>query len=88
MLITTIVSTVTAISGFVYGVRKDKKDLVSKSLSNLEYQITVYEKIIDSLRDEVMYLVKKVEQQEQIIISLQEKIDNISNRRRLTKSLE
>lgn len=77
-IVTTIVSIATGISAFIYGVRKDKKDLVSQSLKNLEYQITVYEKIIDSLRNEVANLVKKIDEQEKIIIELERKIDILS----------
>ena len=81
-IITIMISTATAISGFIYGVRKDKKDLVSKSLANLEYQITVYEKIIDSLRQEVQNLVKKIDEQEMIIIELEKKINILSAQRK------
>lgn len=85
LLISTIISALTGIGGFIYGVQKDKKDLVSKSLTNLEYQITVYEKIIDSLREEILTLVKKVDEQEKIIIELQQKIDTIKTRTKKTE---
>lgn len=78
-IVTTIVSIATGISAFIYGVRKDKKDLVSQSLKNLEYQITVYEKIIDSLRNEVANLVKKIDEQEITIMELERKIDMLTN---------
>jgi peptidoglycan hydrolase CwlO-like protein len=75
MLITTIVSTLTAISGFWYGWQKNKKDLVSNSLNNIQVQIQIYQEIISSLREEINILIKKIEEQEKIIHSLEQKID-------------
>lgn len=80
MLITTIVSTVTAISGFYYGWQKDKKDIVSQSLSNIQIQITIYQEIISGLRGEIEILIAKVNEQEKIIQSLEDKIDSLKPR--------
>ena len=77
MIITTVVSTLTAISGFWYGWQKDKKDLVSTSLNNIQLQITIYEEIIAGLRNEVERLVKKIDDQDKIIQSLEVKIDSL-----------
>ena len=80
MLLTTIISSATAISGFVYGWQKNKKDLVSQSLNNLQQQITIYQDVISSLRNEVEYLISKVNDQEKIILSLEKKIDSMKPR--------
>lgn len=75
MLLTTIISSATAVSGFIYGWQKNKKDLISQSLNNLQQQITIYQDVISSLRNEVEHLVAKVNEQEKIILSLEKKID-------------
>ena len=85
MLITTIVSTLTAISGFWYGFQKNKKDLVSQSLLNMQTQITIYQNIIDNLRGEIEQLIAKVNEQEVIIHSLETKIDSLQPKTKLNK---
>lgn len=75
MLITTIVSAITGIGGFIWGIRKDKEDLMSKSLNNLQIQMTIYEQIIENLRGEIILLVGKVENQQKIIKDLEDKIE-------------
>lgn len=75
MLITTIVSAITGIGGFIWGIRKDKEDLMSKSLNNLQIQMTIYEQIIENLRSEIILLVGKVETQQKVIKELEEKIE-------------
>lgn len=77
MLLTTLVSTVTAVSGFIYGFQKNKKDLISQSLNNLQQQITIYQDVISSLRGEIEHLISKVNEQEKIIQSLEKKIDGL-----------
>lgn len=77
MLLTTLVSTVTAVSGFIYGFQKNKKDLISQSLNNLQQQITIYQDVISSLRGEIEHLISKVSEQEKIIHSLEKKIDGL-----------
>lgn len=75
MLITTIISSITGLGGFIYGIKKDKQDLITKSLSNLQIQLTIYESIIENLRSEVTILVEKVESQQKIIKLLETKIE-------------
>lgn len=75
MLITTIASAITGIGGFIWGLRKDKEDLMSKSLNNLQIQMTIYEQIIENLRGEIILLVGKVENQQKIIKDLEDKIE-------------
>jgi len=87
MLITTIVSTVTAVSGFVYGWQKNKKDLISQSLNNLQQQITIYQDVISSLRSEIEHLISKVNEQEKTIFSLEKKIDGLKPKMKI-KSTE
>lgn len=76
MLITTIVGTITGIGGFIWGIKKDKVDLVSKSLSNLQLQMTIYESIIENLRSEISILVGKIESQQKVIQDLEHKIED------------
>lgn len=87
MLLTTIISSITAISGFVYGHQKNKKDLISQSLNNLQQQITIYQDVISSLRGEIEHLISKVNEQEKIIHSLEKKIDSLKPKAK-TKSIE
>lgn len=77
MIITTILSTLTAVGGFIYGVKKDKQDLVSKSLNNIALQISIYESIISGLRQEIKILTEKIEDQQQVIIHLETRMDEI-----------
>lgn len=75
IIISTAVAAITGIGGFIWGMTKDKADLVSKSLMNLQQQITVYEGIINSLRSEINQLVEKVESQQKVIKHLEEKME-------------
>lgn len=80
MLLTTLISSATALSGFIYGFQKNKKDLISQSLNNLQQQITIYQDVISSLRSEIEHLISKVNEQEKIIQSLEHKIDSLKPR--------
>jgi len=75
MLITTIISAITGLGGFIYGIKKDKQDIISRSLSNLQQHLTIYETLIENLRGEVIILVEKVESQQKIIKDLEIKIE-------------
>lgn len=75
IIISTSIAAITGIGGFIWGIQKDKADLVSKSLNNLQLQITIYEGIIESLRNEINKLVDKVETQQKTIKHLEAKIE-------------
>lgn len=75
LLITTIVGAITGIGGFIWGIQKDKADLVSKSLTNIQMQMTIYESIIENLRSEIIILVEKVESQQKVISHLEHRIE-------------
>jgi len=75
MLITTIISAITGLGGFIYGIKKDKQDIISRSLSNLQQHLTIYETLIENLRGEVIILVEKVESQQKVIKDLEIKIE-------------
>jgi len=77
MLLTTIVSAITGLGGFIYGIKKDKQDLVTKSFNNILLQIQVYEEIIEGLRTEIQTLTRKVEEQQQIIKDLETKVSEM-----------
>ncbi len=77
MLITTIVSAITGLGGFIYGIKKDKQDLVTKSFNNILLQIQVYEEIIGGLRTEIQTLTRRVEEQQQIIKQLEAQVQKM-----------
>ena len=77
MLITTIVSAITGLGGFIYGIKKDKQDLVTKSFNNILLQIQVYEEIIGGLRTEIQTLTKRVEEQQMIIKQLETQVQKM-----------
>jgi predicted RNase H-like nuclease (RuvC/YqgF family) len=75
MIVTTVVSTLTAVGGFYYGIKKDKQDLVSKSLNNIALQISIYESIISGLRTEIKLLTEKIEDQQKTICQLESRVE-------------
>ena len=77
MLITTIVSAITGLGGFIWGIKKDKHDLVTKSFNNILLQIQVYEEIIGGLRTEIQTLTRKVEEQQEIIRQLEAQVNKM-----------
>jgi len=77
MLITTIVSAITGLGGFIYGIKKDKQDLVTKSFNNILLQIQVYEEIIGGLRSEIQTLTRRVEEQQEIIKHLESQVQKM-----------
>jgi hypothetical protein len=75
-IITTIISSITGIGGFIWGIRKDKVDLVSTSFKNILLQIQVYEQIIDGLRSEIKILTEKIDEQQKVIRHLESRIED------------
>jgi hypothetical protein len=65
--------------------KKDKADLVSKSLLNIQAQIAIYETIIDKLRDEIGILITKVEEQQQTIQHLEKQVTDMVNKKSRAK---
>jgi flagellar biosynthesis chaperone FliJ len=65
--------------------KKDKADLVSKSLLNIQSQIAIYETIIDKLRDEIGILITKVEEQQQTIQHLEKQVTDMVNKKSRAK---
>jgi len=85
MFLTTIISSGTALFGFWYGVKKDKADLVSKSLTNIQSQIMIYQQIIDNLRGEVETLIIKIEDQQKTIQELESMVGNMVKKKTRAK---
>lgn len=85
MFLTTIISSATALFGFWYGVKKDKADLVSKSLNNIQSQIMIYQQIIDNLRDEIELLIVKIEDQQKTIHELELMVGDMVRKRTKAK---
>lgn len=85
MFLTTIISSATALFGFWYGVKKDKADLVSKSLTNIQSQIMIYQSIIDNLREEIELLIIKIEAQQKTIQELETMVGDMVKKRTKAK---
>lgn len=77
VVIGSVISIVTGVSGFMYGIRKQSKDLTKASLDNILTQITIYETIIEDLRSEITILITKIDEQEKIIKHLEERLDQM-----------
>lgn len=75
ILIGTIISSITGIGGFIFGLKKQRQDLVSGSLDNIQKQFLIYEQIIENLRGEIGILIQKVESQQKIIQELEHKVE-------------
>lgn len=63
-----IIPGVTGFLTFLLGQQRGKKEVESITLSNLEKAITIYQHIIDDMRDEIGNLNRKVDE-------LQDKVD-------------
>lgn len=77
VVIGSVISIMTGISGFYYGLRKQSKDLTKSSLDNILVQITIYEKIIEDLRSEITILIHKIDEQEKVIKHLEDRLDQM-----------
>lgn len=77
MIIGSGISVLTGISGFYWGLRKNKVEVENSTLQNIHTHITIYEKIIDDLRDEIIILVQKIDEQRTKIIELENKLEDI-----------
>jgi hypothetical protein len=75
--VTGLISALTALSGFYYGNRKNKLDVEAQILTNIQTQVGIYETLIDNLRDEIIILIQKVEDQKKTITDLEHKIEHI-----------
>lgn len=65
-----IIPGVTGFLTFLLGQQRGKKEVESITLSNLEKAITIYQHIIDDMRDEIGNLNRKVDE-------LQDKVDTL-----------
>jgi len=77
VMITTVLSIATGLSGFYWGIKKNSADLQNTALTNIQTQIAIYETIIESLREEIQVLCAKVEEQKTIINGLEKKIEEM-----------
>jgi hypothetical protein len=85
MIVTTIISTLTAVSGFWYGWKKNKQDITSSSLNNILTQVTIYETIIENLRQEITILIQKIEAQNETIRELEIKVESMVVKKQIKK---
>jgi hypothetical protein len=85
MIVTTIISTLTAVSGFWYGWKKNKQDVTTSSLNNILTQVTIYETIIENLRQEITILIQKIEAQNETIRELEIKVESMVVKKQLKK---
>lgn len=80
ILIASLVSFLTGLSGYFIGFQKRKQELYSASLDNIQKQIGVYEIIIDNLRNEIEVLVSRVEEQNKTINHLEARVEELMNK--------
>jgi hypothetical protein len=85
MIVTTIISTLTAVSGFWYGWKKNKQDVTTSSLNNILTQVTIYETIIENLRQEITILIQKIEAQNETIRELEIKVESMVVKKQIKK---
>lgn len=64
MFITFIISTITGISTFWFGVKRGKVEVEANTLQNIERSVHIYQVIIDDMRGEITNLNKKIDELE------------------------
>ena len=79
-LITIIISSITGIVTFFFGVQKTRKEVEGLSITNIERSIGVYQLLIDDLRGQVEELLTKVN-------SLEDKICELEKQNRELKKM-
>lgn len=75
LTLVSIISILTGLVGFGYGVKKKQGEIQKASLENILSQITIYETIIDDLREEISILITKIDQQEKVIKHLESRVE-------------
>ena len=79
-LITIVISSITGIVTFFFGVQKTRKEVEGLSITNIERSIGVYQLLIDDLRSQVEELLTKVN-------SLEDKVDELKKENRELKKM-
>lgn len=79
-IITIIISSITGIVTFFFGVQKTRKEVEGLSITNIERSIGVYQLLIDDLRGQVEELLMKVN-------SLEDKINELERQNRELKKM-
>ena len=70
MLVTFLASSVTGIVTFIFGIRKGKAETEGMLLENLEKSISIYQVIINDMREEIKTLNGKIDDLEKKVESL------------------
>lgn len=83
LLTTFIVSTVTGIVTFFYGIKKQKNDNKKGELENISLSIEIYQTIITDLKNEIESMSKKIDKLEN---SVEELMLENSELKRMLKS--
>lgn len=83
LLTTFIVSTVTGIITFLYGMKKQKNDNKKGELENISLSIEIYQTIITDLKNEIESMSKKIDKLEN---SVEELMLENSELKRMLKS--
>ena len=62
--LTFLISTITGVVTFFIGHKKAKAELETTMLANIERSVTIYQTIINDMKDEIVYLNKKIDELE------------------------
>ena len=60
MFTTFLISTITGISTFWFGIKRGKSEIEASTLQNIEKSVGIYQVIIDDMRDEINLLNNKI----------------------------
>lgn len=78
-IIIAVIGVATAITTYLVGSKKSKKEVDSLSIKNASDSLKLYQLIIDDLRDEIRELHKKIEKLETVIIELKSENANLKD---------
>jgi peptidoglycan hydrolase CwlO-like protein len=67
-----ILAGITGLGGFLFGARKQQKEVDSISIQNVASSLAVYQDIIEDLRKQIGDMQRKIEEMEKVIHSLEE----------------
>lgn len=80
MGLTFLVSSITGLITFFFGLKRGKKEIEGIALQNIEKSLEIYQHIIDDLNDRVLALMNKVD-------DLETKIDDLKKENEVLKGM-
>lgn len=87
ILTTFIVSTITGIVTFFYGIKKQKNDNKKGELENISMSIEIYQTIIHDLKNEIESMSKKIDKLESSVEELMNENAELKKMLKVTKKL-